>query len=373
MANEWIGVIHTTAPKYLSGAADNTIRKRLILSLLKQKGRIKFNENSYQCNWDVEFKEQPVEAYGDGGTLNFSRHDLYRQLNVDWRGYKATDLMTEKERLMNDGALAIVRRYDKIMPKLMRSLNNKFCAELFIDGYASGNENRLHGLESFMSFDSGETLAADRVAKPNDTYGGKSTAVADQGGTWSTNLSGVTNIPNHDIATDWPDGNGDPEYDYLTPKLVNWSSTSWGTSSATDWETNSERALRQSTIWSSIGAGDEGKPDLYLMAGNLFYAYLNKQSGKQRIVIPHKGAQDLGFDDVLNQEGVMLQTDFDVAADTAYGINVDQMELSSLDNVLFASRGPEYDIKTDSWLFMVGFFGNARYNPKFFTKLKNFA
>jgi hypothetical protein len=76
VANEWIGVIHTTAPKYLSGAADNTIRKRLILSLLKQKGRIRFNENSYQCNWDVEFKEQPVEAYGDGGTLNFSRHDL---------------------------------------------------------------------------------------------------------------------------------------------------------------------------------------------------------------------------------------------------------------------------------------------------------
>ena len=108
MANEWIGVIHTTAPKYLSGAADNTIRKRLILSLLKQKGRIKFNENSYQCNWDVEFKEQPVEAYGDGGTLNFSRHDLYRQLNVDWRGYKATDLMTEKERLMNDGALTLL-------------------------------------------------------------------------------------------------------------------------------------------------------------------------------------------------------------------------------------------------------------------------
>ena len=36
MANEWIGVIHTTAPKYLSGAADKTIRNRLILSRHKQ-------------------------------------------------------------------------------------------------------------------------------------------------------------------------------------------------------------------------------------------------------------------------------------------------------------------------------------------------
>ena len=367
MANEWIGVINTTAPKYLAGAADNTIRKRLILSLLKQKGRIRFNENSYECNWDVEFKEQPVEAYGDGGTLNFSRHDLYRQLKVDWRGYKATDLMTEKERLMNDGALAIVKRYDKIMPKLMRSLNNKFCAELFIDGYASGNENRLHGLESFMG--NGTTVPADRIAKPSDTYGGKSTEVGDQGGTWSSDL---TLSPNASIATDWPDGNGDAEYDFMSPKLVNWSSDNWGTSSDT-WENNCERVFRQSTIWLSIGAGEEGKPDMYLTAGNLFYDYLNKQSSKQRIVIPHKGAQDLGFGDVLNQEGVMIQTDFDVPTDTSYGLNVDQLELASLDNVLFASRGPEYDIKTDSWLFMVGFFGNARYNPKFFAKIKNFA
>ena len=372
MANEWIGVIHTTAPKYLSGAADNTIRKRLVLSLLKKKGRIKFNESSYECNWDVEFKEQPVEAYGDGGTLNFSRHDLYRQLNIDWRGYKATDLMTEKERLMNDGALAIVRRYDKIMPKLMRSLNNKFCGELFIDGYASGNENRLHGLESFMGI--GTVADTDRVAQPSDTYGGKSTAVANEGGTWSTDLAAAAR-PNATIATDWPDGNGDAEYDFMSPKLINYGAASgdpWGTGAGT-WEANSERALRQSTIWLTHGAGVEGRPDLYLLAGDLFYTYLNKQSGKQRINIPHKGAQDLGFDDVLNQEGVMIQSDFDVPAGTGYGLNIDQLELSSLDNVLFASRGPEFDIKTDSWLFMVGFFGNARYNPKYFSKFKDYA
>lgn len=373
MANEWIGVIHTTAPKYLSGAADNTIRKRLILSLLKNKGRIRFGENSYECNWDVEFKEQPVEAYGDGGTLNFSRHDLYRQMNVDWRGYKATDLMTEKERLMNDGALAIVRRYDKIMPKLMRSLNNKFCAELFIDGYGAGNENRLHGLESFMGHSA--VAAGDRVAEPSDTYAGLSTAVGNQGGTWSTGLAAAVR-PNATVATDWPDGNGDPEYDFLSPKLINYSANDgddpWGGNS-TKWEDNCERVLRQTTIWLSHGAGEEGRPDLYLLAGDLFYGYANKQSSKQRIVIPHKGAQDLGFQDVLNQEGVMIQSDFDVPAGTGYGLNVDQMELASLDSVLFASRGPEYDIKTDSWLFMVGFFGNARYNPKYFAKLNAYA
>ena len=145
---EWIGIIHSTAPKYLSGAADNTIRNRLILTLVRQKGRITFNESSHECNWDVEYAEQPVSAYGDGGTIDFSRHDLLRQLKIDWRGYKATDMMTEMERLENKGDIAIVKRYDRIMPTLTKSLRNKFCGEFFIDGYATGNENRLHGLES---------------------------------------------------------------------------------------------------------------------------------------------------------------------------------------------------------------------------------
>ncbi len=65
----------------------------------------------------------------------------------------------------------------------------------------------------------------------------------------------------------------------------------------------------------------------------------------------------------------MIDTDFDVPSGVGYGLNVDQMELGSLDSVLFSSRGPEYDIKTDSWLFLVGFFGNVRYNPKHFAKL----
>jgi hypothetical protein len=368
MANEWIGVIHTTAPKYLEGAADNTIRKRLFLSMLSKKGRFRFNESSYEVNWDVEFAEQPVEAYGDGGTLNFSRHDLYRQLNIDWRGYKATDMMTEKERLMNDGNLAIVKRYDKIMPKLMRSINNHFCGELFIDGYASGNENRVHGLESFMA-NKTSPANADRIIEPSDSYGGLKTDLADQGGTWSNDLS---TQPNSTLSKDWPDGTGDPEYDYLAPKLVNFGSNGWGTGSET-WEDNCERVLRQTTIWMTHTGGLDSKPDMFLLPGDLYYDYLNKQSSKQRIVIPHKEAEDLGFSDTLNQEGVMIHNDYDVPAGTGYGINIDQMELASLDSVLFASRGPEYDIKTDAWLFMVGFFGNARYNPKHFAKIKDFA
>ena len=65
----------------------------------------------------------------------------------------------------------------------------------------------------------------------------------------------------------------------------------------------------------------------------------------------------------------MIQADFDVPASTGYGLNINQMCLESLDNVLFSSRGPEYDINTDGYLWLIGFFGNARYNVKHFSKL----
>jgi hypothetical protein len=364
---EWQGIVTATAQKYLQGAADETIRKRLLLSLLKSRGRIKFNEKGTQCAWDVQFSEQPIEAYGDMGQLVFDRHDLLRQLSINWRGYKATDMMSEKERLMNDGDVAIVNRYSQIVPTLMQAMNNKFSAELFVDGYAAGNGDRLHGLESFTG--TGTTVAADRIAKPGDNYGGLSTAVQDHGGTWSASLA---TPPNASIASDWPDGNGDPEYDFLSPKLINWSSTNWGTGS-TSWEDNCERCIRQAIIWTTTVGGKDGQPTMFLMGRDMYYPYLNKQEAKQRIIVPHREAEDLGFPGVMNQQGVMLDHDFDVPVNTAYGLNVNQMELASLDSVLFSSRGPEYDIKTDAYLFMVGFFGNARYRPKHFSKIKNFA
>lgn len=365
--SEWIGVVNETAPKFLQGAADNTIRKRLLLAMLKKYGRIKFNENSMTCTWDIEFAEQPVESYGDAGQITFDRSDLLRQLTIDWRGYKATDMMTEKERMMNSGDVQIVDRYGRIMPSLTRAMTNKFGGELFIDGNAAGNGNRLHGLKSFTG--AGTVASGDRIAQPSDTYAGRSTALAAEGGSWTATLS---TKPNSTVATDWPDGNGDASYDFMSPKLVNTSSTGWGTGS-TSWQDNCEKVLRQTTIWLTRTAGMEGRPTVYEVASDMYYGYCNHQEAKQRVLIPHKEADDLGFPDVLNQEGVMIQHDFDCPANTGYGLNVNQMELASLDKVLFGSRGPTYDIKSDAYLFMVGFFGNARYNPKYFAELYPYA
>ena len=366
---ESMAVVNSTAKKYFAGAADSTIRKRLFLSLLAKHGRLTFGQSGYDSTWNVEYSQPPVQSHGASGEYEFSEHDLYRQLNLDWRGYVATDKMDYKNYLMNMGPTQIVDRYATILPNLRKSLDDHFHGELYVDGGASGNENRLHGIESFTAV--GTTVAADLIAQPSDTYGGKSTALQNQGGSWSTDLASADR-PNAAVATDWPDGNGSAEYDYMTPVLVNTTSSSWGTGS-TAWEDNCGRILRRATTWLTKNGGADGRPTVYMMANNLFNSYQDYQEAKFRNVIPHAEARDLGFPDTLNQDGVMVKYEFDVDAGVFYGINVNQMELASLDSVLFGARGPYYDLKSAAYLFKAGFFGNARFNPKYFAKGASYA
>ena len=365
--NEWAGVVNTTAPRYLKGASDQTIRNRQFLALGKKHGMFTYNEDGYDLNVTLEAIEATPSGYSDGAVLDYARINNFRRLNFDWRGYFVTDLMTEKETLMNRGDQQLIDRYATIMPRLTKNLTNNFGTQVWTDGYASGNENLLCGIDSFTG--TGTVAAGDRIAEPSDTYGGKSTAVGNLGGSWDDTL---TTQPNSTISTDWPDGEGSSEYDWISAKLMNYSSTGWGTG-ATTWEDNCERVLRQATIWTTLLGGLEGKPDCYMLSGNLFYGYLNKQSAKQRIITPYKDLEDLGFNGSIQQEGVGITTEFGIAANTGYGINFDQVQMRCMYSQLFMPKGPDWDPKTLSWLFAVGFFGNMTWNCKFFSKIRPYA
>lgn len=371
-SNEFIGVINATMPKYLKGASDLTIRSRLLLAMLRRKGRFLYNRSGDQCTWQVEFSQPDVESYGDGGTMDFSNHDAFRQLSIDWRGYKATDSISKKQAMMNSGTEALIKLFSTKQDRLRKALNDKFCGELFKDGNASGRENAIHGLETFMGV--GTVAAGDIIAEPSDTYdlGGRSTALGNQGGTWSSDLS---TFPNSTIAKDWPYGYGSSEFDYLSPKLANWSSTNWGTGSSTAWEDNCWRVISTLITWLTTTGGEDGMPDICLLSSNLFQGYKNHHEVIRRIDVPHQVASDLGFKgDTLNQDGVAIRPDFDVPANTGYMLNCDKMSIESLWSELFWNEGPDKDPRSGySTLWAMGFFGNAKYEPKHFGKLKNYA
>ncbi len=372
-SGEFIGVINATRPKYMKGASDLTIRQRLLLAMLRRKGRIVYNASGDECRWQVEFSSPSIEAYGDGGTLDFSNHDAFRQLSVDWRGYSGTDSISKKQALMNSGDEALIKLFQTKQERLRKALNNNFAGELYKDGDAAGRTNCVHGLETFLG--SGTCAAGDRIAQPSDTYGlgALSTALGNQGGTWSTALS---TKPNSTIATDWPDGSSStPEYDFLSPKLVNWSSTAWGTGSSTAWEDNCWRVISQTITWLTTTGGEDGMPDICVLAPNLFQGYKNHHEVIRRIDIPFALASDLGFKgNTLNQDGVAIQSDFDCPADTGYMLNLSYMTLYSLWSELFWMEGPDKDPRSGySTLWATGFFGNVTYQPKHVAKLKNYA
>jgi hypothetical protein len=367
MANEWIGLVATNAPDFAKGFEDLTVRSRYILSLAKQRGRFEYNKKGYEWNWQVQFDQQNVTQYADGGNLDFERSDLFRRLTIDSRGYTATDKMTDKEKEQYGGNTGLINRYNEIGKLLMQSMSDKFGGELYKDGNAAGRESSIHGIESFMG--SGTTVAADLVAQPSDTYAGRSTALAADGGTWSSVL---TTSPNAAVDTDWPNGQGDSKYDYMAPKLLNWSSSNWGTSSAT-WASNGHFVISQGQTWLTMTGGAKGAVDVFVCAADLFQGYKNSLATLRRVIVPHKGANDLGFGMAINQDGMAIMPDFDCPVNTGYFINVDQMKICSQTANLFFSKGPEYDIKTNAFLWLMGFYGNCQWNPKWHGKAYNYA
>ena len=369
-SNEAVSVIKATAPKYFKRESDLTFRRRLWLAMLEKYGQIEYNADSFACVWPVEYSQPIVRQYGDSGDQEFNEHDALRQLTVDVRGYTTTDRLTKKKALMNKGASQIYNLYERKSANLLKSMRNKFYGELYVDGYAAGNGNRLIGIESFMG--SGTTVAADIVAQPSDTYGGQSTVLGNAAGNWTATLA---TKPNAAVATDWPYGTGDSEYDYLSPLLVNYTSSSWAATTKT-WPNTCVEVLRFAgvTLATRTGAeGDDSIPVIHMLNSKMYTEFLNHFSDAQRIIVPHKEADNLGFYRTMQFEGAIIHFEFDCPVNTGYGLTPSQMELFSMEDQLFVPDGPEWNISKKAWLYELGMFGNMRFQPKFFAKYFNYA
>jgi hypothetical protein len=364
MSNEWAGVVHQNIPGYVRGLESLVLRDRILLAFLKKRGRIEYNKGSHKVIWTVKYSQPEVEPYEDGSLIDFQRHDPARQCELDWRGYVASDVMTKKERLMNKSANAIYQRYDTIASNLRESMTDTFGGEIYIDGNAVGNESRMHGLESFLGY----TAGPGKFVAPTDTYANRSTVLQTDGGSWSNDTA---TKPINGASHDWPYGKGTSEFDYFSPKLAS-TNADWGQGSP-GWENQADLIIRRVVATLRLTGGQKGRPDLLLTNGEWLAQYKDLQATKQRIIVPHKEAEDLGFPDSVNQEGIALYDDFECPVDTAYVLNISKMKLQTLHNGLFFSEGPDYNVDNLSWRWVVGYFGNMWFQPKYFAKIKDFS
>ncbi len=370
MAEHWSGIVSAAAPEFVKGSLDKTMRKRLWMSLLNARGLVSTGvDGSYESHYDVDYREPPVESFGYGGQANYEPRDYLKRAEKTWRGYLATDEMHVKEYTqLAHSSHNLVNRYNRAVPKLIKGMQNKFGREIYTDGSASGNEDRFEGLETFMTT-GGTTTAADLIATPDDTYHNLATDL-NQGGTWTSDLA---TKPNAALGFDWPEGSGDSEFDYNSPILAKTDSSSWG-SGDSDWATQCIVTTRRVAQWLRMSAGLDGDTILLMLAGQMMTEFKTALDERVRVITPHKEAEDLGFPDVLNFEGVGVQSEWGVPVNTGYMVAIDNMKLDFITDEMIVTAGPDaMDKDAMSWKFNAYSFGNFTFSPKHTAKLYPFA
>lgn len=358
---EWSRLVNTTINKYIRDVEVNILRNRKLLAMLEARGRITFNHSGLLMDWKVRYKRAPMSGYADSDTLTFSRRDRWKTAQQEWRGYAATDSMTKLERLKNKGTEAIIKIYSEIGSNLMDDMDDQFGDELYIDGAATGNSKRIHGIESFLGY-SGASPGG-YVALPNSTYAGLSCTLGNYGGSWSTTGGNV----------EWPTGTGDAHYDFWSPLIVDYQDTLWSATTKT-WPNTCREALRYGIIKGRKNKSKKGQLDLSLLNDELYRQFENLLDSEERLTVTRgdskTGLYALGFTDTINFEGCDISSEYGIPTGKGYGFSMDNIELCSLQGQLFVPEGPDFDIASQSWRFSIDFFGNTKFNPRYATAWK---
>lgn len=359
MVAEWQRILNTTIHQYIREEEENILRDRKLLAMMKSRGRITFKHGGDLMDWKVRYKRAPMRVFRESDTLTFSRINRWKTAQLEWRGYAATDSITKLEKLKNKGTEAIIKVYDEMARNLMMDIEEHFCDELYIDGNLAANAGRIHGFDSWF----GNSGAATNgfVGTPSDTYATLSTVLGNYGGTWTT-TGGATN---------WPDGKGDPEYDFWSPLIVDYTDTAWSASTKT-WANTCTEAIRYSINKMMKNKSKKGMLDLFLLDRELYRLFEEKHEAKERIMVQkNKGLVALGFGDTMNLDGVDITSEYGVPSAVGYGLCMEHLELRSLQDQLFVAELPDFDLASYSERFSIDFFGNMRANPRYHVKLQS--
>lgn len=363
---DWSRIVNTTISKYSRDREIDIFRNRKVLAMVKAKGNVEMNLSGRDLDWKIKYKRNEMQGIADTDTLTFARLDSFKTAVLPWRGYAATDAMTKEERLKNKSVEAIVDIWSDIGKSLLDDIEDNFGEEFYIDGNATGNDKRVHGVESFLGQGSASTIAP--VIFPSDTYAGLSTALGNYGGTWDS-TSGVSQ---------WPRGTGDAHYDFYSPLLIEIDSavsTANGgfASSTATWASRCLEATRFGLIHSMKNKSVTGMIDCVIEDGEWYRLFVEALAAKEHLNVNRGESVNtlygLGFKDVTNFDGAEVTFEYGIGRDVGYGFNFDKVTLMSLQNQLFVVEGPEWDIASRSWRVSVDFHGNFKFEPRYFFKM----
>lgn len=372
--SDWARVIGTTITHHLREEELAIFRKFKVFSLLENSGNVVMNCSGRGFDWNVRFKSAPVQGSSGDTPRTFSRVNMWRRAELPYRGFTTQDSIFRRELLENRGQQALVNVAGQMAQRLQESLEQHLAYQVYVDGNAQGNENSFHGLDSFLGFDgtisedSAATgvatkraaNAADRFGYPSDTYAGLSTVLGAAGG---GRISATGR---------WPECPVDPEFDYYSPVIVNWSSTAWR--NKTSFADNCVDALRAGLHHTRRNDTKEEMVDLVILDRKLYIQYLTTLDAKERIVVGGGKLAEVGFTDSFQQDGCSVTSEYACPADCGFGLSIGNMELRSLENTLMVPEGPFYDEELSSYRYACSVLANIRCrSPRNFFKLAKIA
>ena len=342
------------------------MRKYKFFAALEGAGQIRTNMSGRGFDWEIQYRNHTPSGNNGETPRNFSRENLWKKLELEYRGAQVTDAIYKREMLENRSAQALVNVAGKMASRLLTSMEQYLAKEWVQDGYAAGNELRFHGIESFMgatqTLDSTQAgavarsvNAADPFYAPSDTYAGLSTVLGAYGGS-------------ADSVSIWPSGKVDPEFDFFSPVIVNADSSYFG---ASTWKDNCAKALREAIHQTRRNDTKQDQVDMVLLDRRLFIDFLNTLDAKERVIVSRtNGLRSYGFTDVFEFDGVEVGSEGSVPANTGYGLAVGNVELLCMESQLMVSEGPFYDEITQQYRYVVSTLGNLKFkSPRNFFKL----
>jgi hypothetical protein len=325
-------------PKWIKKVEYMIMRKTFLYRRLVAGGRVVKSAGGYELIWPLKIRLPAVEGFSNHQGMSFEPTSKEIECRLGYRNLRAGDSMSMLDEIINQGPQALRKLINDKSKDLRKAMEKEMEAGVYRDGDATANLLKPHGIESGLG--EGTCTTADRIAAPDDTYANQSTVLGDNGGFWSANL-GTPN--NASIANDWPDGQGDDDYDPNSPKLINTDTLAWGTGS-TEHGDNLYRAISQGMVWLSMTGGDGGSPDLCPTDSYSFQRLRENQEAKLRLQSPVASGVDLGmpgYEGSVNLDGLTIYPDFWCPVNTSYLLRTDQIELHSrLAGDLFMSKGP---------------------------------
>ena len=366
-ATDWARSIATTIVNHLKEEEIASLRKYKVFAALEGSGNVRTNMSGRGFDWELQYRNHTPTGNNGETARVFARQNLWKNAELEYRGAQVTDAIYKKEMLENRGAQALVNVAGKMSNRLLTSMEQYLAKEWVVDGYASGNELRFHGIESFMGTNGTINIstgaqrsanAADPFAYPSDTYAGLSTTLGAYGG---SQKSGV-----------WPNGEADPEFDFNSPTIVNYTSSYFG---GTTWEANCVKAVREAIHQTRRNDTLEDQVDMVLLDRRLFIDFLNTLDAKERVIVSKQnGLRSYGFTDVFELDGVEISSENSVPANTGYGLAMGNMELLCMEGQLLNSEGPFYDEITQQYRYVVSMLGNLKFkSARNFFKLATLA